>query len=45
MDQKYFSPPLEFGGPWEALGTENPLPSMHSLAQSMKNKPHLSTNK
>jgi hypothetical protein len=41
MDQKKFDPPLELGGPWEGLGTETPLPSIHSLAQSMASKHHL----
>jgi hypothetical protein len=45
MDQKKFSPPLELGGPWEGLGTKIPVPSMHSLAQTMKNKLHLRRNK
>jgi hypothetical protein len=40
-----FNPLLEFGGPWEGLGTKTPLPSMHSLAQTMKNKPHLRRKK
>jgi hypothetical protein len=45
INQKNFSPPLELGGPWEGLGTKTPLPSIHSLAQTMKNKPHLRRNK
>jgi hypothetical protein len=45
MDQKNFNPPLEFRGPWEGLGIETPFPSMHNLAQSMRNKPHLRRNK
>jgi hypothetical protein len=32
MDQKKFNPPLELEGPWEGLGIETPLPSIHSLA-------------
>jgi hypothetical protein len=42
---KKFNLPLEFGDPWEGLGIETPLPNMHSLAQTMRNKPHLRRNK
>jgi hypothetical protein len=35
---KNFTPLLEFGGPWDGLDTETHIPSMHSLAQSMKNR-------
>jgi hypothetical protein len=45
MNRKNFSPPLELGGPWEGLGTKTPLPIMHSLAQTMRNKPYLRRNK
>jgi hypothetical protein len=41
MDQKKFTLPLELGGPCEGHGTETPLPSIHSLAQSMASKHHL----
>jgi hypothetical protein len=44
MDKKYFSLPLELKGPWEGLGAETSLPSMHSLAQTMRNRPHLRRN-
>ena len=45
MDQKNFTPPLELGGPWEGLGIETPLPDIHSLTQSMANKPYLMNKK
>jgi hypothetical protein len=41
MDQKNFNLLLVVGGPWEGLGTETPLPNIHSLAQSMANRLHL----
>ena len=45
MDQKYFSLPLEFKGPWESLGTKTPVPNMHNLAKTMRNNIHLRRNK
>jgi hypothetical protein len=45
MDKENLSPLLEFKGPWEGLATKTTLPSMHSLAQTMMNKPHLRRNK
>jgi hypothetical protein len=42
---KNFTPLLEFGGPWDGLDTETHIPSMHSLAQSMKNRLYLRRNK
>jgi hypothetical protein len=42
---KTFQPTTMFKGPWEGLVTETPLPNMHSLAQTMRNKPHLRRNK
>jgi hypothetical protein len=41
MNKKKFIPPLELGGPWEGLGTETPVPSIHSLGQSMASRLHL----
>jgi hypothetical protein len=45
IDQKKFSPPLDLGGPWEGLGTETPLPRIHSEAQGMASKHHLMKKK
>jgi hypothetical protein len=41
MDQKYLIQPMVLGGPWEGLGSETPLPSIHSLAQSIASKLYL----
>jgi hypothetical protein len=45
MDETNLSPQLEFGGPWEGLGTEAPLSTMQRLAQTMRNKLQLRRNK
>jgi hypothetical protein len=45
MDQKNFIPPLVLGGPWEGLGPETFLPSIHTLAQSMASRHHLMKKK
>jgi hypothetical protein len=45
MDLKNFIPPLELRGPWERLDTKTPLPSIHSLTQSMASKLHLMKKK
>jgi hypothetical protein len=44
-NSKKIHPTTGVWGPWEGLGIETPLPSIHSLAQTMKNKLHLRRNK
>jgi hypothetical protein len=41
MNKKKFIPPLELGGPWEGLGTETPVPSVHSLSEILASKHYL----